>query len=215
MTEAEWLTTTDPKPMRLWLWCNGSVRKLRLFECASCRVVWHELKDQRSREAVRIAELYADGMVSEQELDEASTSAGNVCFGLEDPICRSPYAAAAYNVALPEGWWGAAPAFNAPSMILLDALSENQAMRATQVTAIRDIFGNPFRPITLDPSWLTSTVLALANGIYSEKAFYRMPILADALQDAGCDNNDILNHCRQHGGHVRGCFVVDLLTGRA
>ena len=62
--------------------------------------------------------------------------------------------------------------------------------------------GNPFRPITLNPSWLTSTVLALANGIYEEKAFDRMPILADALQDAGCDNEDILNHCRQPGEHV-------------
>jgi hypothetical protein len=79
---------------------------------------------------------------------------------------------------------------------------------------IRDIFGNPFRPVTADPSWLTSTVAALARGIYADRAFDRLPILADALQDAGCDHADILDHCRGHGPHVRGCWVVDLLLGK-
>lgn len=79
---------------------------------------------------------------------------------------------------------------------------------------LRDIFGNPFRPATLDPAWLTSTVVALAEGIYQERAFDRMPILADAIQDAGCDNADILSHCRSESTHVRGCWVIDLLTGR-
>ena len=79
---------------------------------------------------------------------------------------------------------------------------------------IREVFGNPFRPITLKPSWLTSTVLALATGIYADKAFDRMPILADALQEAGCDNDDILDHCRHPGEHVRGCWVVDLLLNK-
>jgi hypothetical protein len=82
------------------------------------------------------------------------------------------------------------------------------------VPLVKEIFGNPFRPLTINPSWLTSTVLALATGIYDEKAFDRMPILADALQDAGCDNEQILNHCRQPGVHVRGCFVVDLLLNK-
>jgi hypothetical protein len=83
-----------------------------------------------------------------------------------------------------------------------------------QAMLLRDIFGNPFRPVTLNPAWLTSTVVQLAEGIYQERAFGRMPILADALQDAGCDSDDILNHCQQPGEHVRGCWVVDLLTGR-
>ncbi|MBA4192082.1 MAG: hypothetical protein C0467_29235 [Planctomycetaceae bacterium] len=79
----------------------------------------------------------------------------------------------------------------------------------------RDIFGNPFRLISVAPSWLTSTVVALAEGIYQEKAFDRMPILADALQDAGCDSADILNHCRDMNGvHVRGCWVVDAVLGK-
>ena len=79
---------------------------------------------------------------------------------------------------------------------------------------LRDIFGNPFRPVTAEPSWLTSTVVALAEGIYEGRAFDGMPILADSLQDAGCNNEDVLNHCRQPGTHVRGCWVVDLLLGK-
>ncbi len=76
--------------------------------------------------------------------------------------------------------------------------------------------GNPFRPVTVEPIWLTSTVVALAQGIYADRAFDRMPILADALQDAGCYNDDILIHCRDESlTHVRGCWVVDLLLGKS
>src|SRR6185369_15625565 len=87
--------------------------------------------------------------------------------------------------------------------------------RASQATLLKDIFGNPFRPVAVDPAWLTSTVVALAEGIYADRAFDRMPSLADALEDAGCDNADILNHCRQPGEHVRGCWVVDLVLGKS
>jgi hypothetical protein len=79
---------------------------------------------------------------------------------------------------------------------------------------MRCIFGNPFRPVVVDPCWLTFTVTALANGIYADKAFDRLPILADALQDAGCENIDVLNHCRLPGEHARGCWVVDTLLGK-
>ncbi|MBN9121907.1 MAG: hypothetical protein J0I06_22660 [Planctomycetes bacterium] len=73
----------------------------------------------------------------------------------------------------------------------------------------------PFRDVVADPAWLTSDVLALTRDIYEERAFDRMPILADALQDAGCDSADILDHCRAEGWeHVRGCWVIDLLLGR-
>ncbi len=94
-------------------------------------------------------------------------------------------------------------------------LSSNRS-EATEhylATLLRDIFGNPFRPVTLDPSWLTSTVTALAEGIYANRTFDRLPILADALMDAGCDNADILAHCRSEGPHVRGWWPVDLLLG--
>jgi hypothetical protein len=88
--------------------------------------------------------------------------------------------------------------------------------KAEQAALVRDIFGNPFRPVALDASWLTPTVVQLARGIYDERAFDRLPILADALQDAGCDNDDVLNHCRDpKGAHVRGCWVVDLVLSKS
>jgi hypothetical protein len=89
------------------------------------------------------------------------------------------------------------------------------AEHAVQVALIRDIFGNPFRPATLDPAWCSSTTTQLAAGIYDERAFDRLPILADALEEAGCADPDILAHCRGPGPHVRGCWVVDLLLGKS
>jgi hypothetical protein len=89
------------------------------------------------------------------------------------------------------------------------------AERAAQAALLRCIFGNPFRPVAVDPAWLTPTVVQLAQGIYDDRAFDRLPILADALQDAGCDNDDVLNHCRDDGPHARGCWVVDLVLGKS
>ncbi len=73
------------------------------------------------------------------------------------------------------------------------------------------LFSEPPRYITMYPNWRTSTVIALATSIHSEKAFDRIPILADALQDAGCDNEHILNHCREIREHDTNCWVVDLV----
>jgi len=82
------------------------------------------------------------------------------------------------------------------------------------VPFLRDIFGNPFRSVCLDAAWITRTVTQLAQAIYDERAFDRLPILADALEDAGCTNIDLLEHYRGGGEHVRGCWVVDLLLGK-
>jgi hypothetical protein len=89
--------------------------------------------------------------------------------------------------------------------------------RLPQVTLLRCIFGNPFRPARVDASWLRwndGTVPRIAQGIYEERAFDRLPVLHDALLDAGCDNEDILVHCRSEGTHVRGCWVIDLILGK-
>jgi hypothetical protein len=83
-----------------------------------------------------------------------------------------------------------------------------------QAQVLRDVFGNPFRPVALDPRWRTADVLGLARGIYEDRASDRLPLLADALMDAGCDSDEILNHCRSDGPHVRGCWVVDLVLGK-
>jgi hypothetical protein len=89
--------------------------------------------------------------------------------------------------------------------------------RREQADLLRDLCGNPFRPVSLDPAilkWKDSTIVRLAQGIYAERAFDRLPILADALEEAGCTNADILAHCRRPGAHVRGCWAVDLLLGK-
>jgi hypothetical protein len=83
-----------------------------------------------------------------------------------------------------------------------------------QVGLLRDIFGNPFRPVAFAPEWRSDTALTLARQMYEASNFSALPILADALQDAGRDNEDVLNHCRGAGVHVRGCCVMDLVLGR-
>ncbi len=81
---------------------------------------------------------------------------------------------------------------------------------------LRDIFGNPFRPVSFSPEWCTSDVVSIAQTMYDSRDFSPMPILADALQDAGCEREDILAHCRDaNGTHVRGCWVVDLVLGKS
>jgi hypothetical protein len=86
--------------------------------------------------------------------------------------------------------------------------------RAARAGILRDIFGNPFRPVAFSPEWRTDTAVSLAKQMYESREFSAMPILADALQDAGCDNDDMLDHCRGPGPHVRGCWVVDLVLGK-
>ena len=81
---------------------------------------------------------------------------------------------------------------------------------------LRDILGNPFRPVAFSPDWRTDTAVLLARQMYESREFGAMPILADALQDAGCDNPDILDHCRDTTlTHVRGCWVVDLVLNKS
>ena len=82
------------------------------------------------------------------------------------------------------------------------------------IESLRCIVGNPFHPIAFDPRWRTETAVALAAGIYDLRAFDRMPILADALEEAGCDHPDVLAHCRGPGPHARGCWVVDGMLGK-
>jgi hypothetical protein len=91
------------------------------------------------------------------------------------------------------------------------------AEQARQCDLVRDIFGNPFRPVSADPSWRTwndGCVAKIAQGIYDERRFTDLPVLADALLDAGCDDENVLAHCRSAGEHVRGCWVVDAVLGK-
>ena len=85
--------------------------------------------------------------------------------------------------------------------------------RAWQAAVLREVIGDPFRPPTFDPKWRTADVVGLARAVYEDRAFDRLPLLADALLDAGCDDDQVLAHCRSPGSHVRGCWVVDLTLG--
>ena len=96
---------------------------------------------------------------------------------------------------------------------LPEYLAPLKVERSNQADLLRDIFGNPFHPATFDPAWSTETVVALARQMYESRDFSAMPIMADALQDAGCGDEQVLSHCREPGVHVRGCFVVDSCLG--
>jgi hypothetical protein len=104
--------------------------------------------------------------------------------------------------------WGDKGDDPATRAVLMDA--ERQA----QCALLLDIFGNPFRPMTLDPAWQTPEVVTLAGHIYHDWAFAELPELAEALESAGCADQTVLAHCRESGPHVRGCWVVDLLLAR-
>ena len=106
--------------------------------------------------------------------------------------------------------------FPVPCSQAADFDHHNSPERPRQCDLLRCIFGPPhFRPEALDPAWMSSTVKRLAEAIYETRDFSRLPILADALEEAGCADAEILTHCRQQGPHVRGCWVVDLVLGRA
>src|SRR5262249_16866737 len=95
-----------------------------------------------------------------------------------------------------------------------DVRGQVRRLRAAQAGPLRGILGNPFRPVAVDPAWRTSTAVALAKHMYESRDFSPMPILADALHDAGCDSEDILTHCRGPGQHAGGCWVVDMVLGK-
>ncbi|HEY1191823.1 MAG TPA: hypothetical protein VGE74_29600 [Gemmata sp.] len=103
---------------------------------------------------------------------------------------------------------------NTPGQSLFEIDQAKDRIRLVLANVLRDIFANPFRPAAFSPEWRTDTAVALAQRMYESRDFGAMPILADALQDAGCENEDILTHCRGGEPHVRGCWVADLVLGK-
>ncbi|WP_238602965.1 hypothetical protein [Fimbriiglobus ruber] len=213
MTGEEWLACVDPSAVLEFLKGKTSDRKMRLLAVACCRQVWHLLTDIRNRTAVEMAEVYAEGGIT----DERLLTYHDKAYWLYESLRGDEQSAA---LASRDSAWcfvekSLAPgsAFFATNNCLLH-LAEIPRQSSVCLNLLQDVFRNPFRPITLNPFWQTSTVLSLAQGIYEDRAFDRMPILSDALQDTGCDNEDILTHCRGSGPHVRGCWVVDLVLGK-
>jgi hypothetical protein len=206
MTEAEWLACKDPQKMLEFLQGKASNRKLRLFTCAYCRAV-RESQHLLGPSTVAVAERYADGLASDQDL--ASQRRKNAFFAEE----RWPVAPSAYDGA----WQAVDWLTSALNLMKIDP----DALRHFPIPAddvvkrsvllLRDLFGNPFRPVTIDRTWMTPAVVQLARSLYEERRFEDMPILADALEEAGCQDAAVLEHCRGPGPHVRGCWVLDLL----
>ena len=224
MTEEEWLECPDPTTMFRNFGAKFSDRKLRLFCCACCRRVWDCARDERLGRALLCLERYTDQPTSNKDRLDASKLARAVReeyweqTGMEEvvSIAVELWSASAKTMGRRAGFCGrgAVEAVGWAQVSEYDAQTRTE--RAAQTILLRDIFGNPFRPVAVDPAWLTSDVVALARGIYADRAFDRMPILADALQDAGCNNDDVLNHCRDAAQvHVRECWVVDLLLGKS
>jgi hypothetical protein len=203
-------------------------RKLRLFYSACCRRVMPLVPDLQINSLIEVAERFADDLASEDELAAAKKSADTLL-----QHCRSArrevdtWVALALSSCLGEVW------VNGKQTTVQAALAVSEMKQAPlvdsnlpldplesqeQANLLRCIIGPlPFRPVATDPQWLTGndgTVVNLAQGIYEDRAFDRLPVLADALEGAGCANADILAHCRQPGEHVRGCWAVDLILGK-
>jgi hypothetical protein len=225
MTEQEWLACENPLPMLEFLRGKAGDRKLRLFAVACCRRIW-ALIEPNARLVVEAAEEATDKSAGEKEfLELGKRLPGFISdYGMRaarstgERIARLAANHTARNAKIAAGaaaWEAAEKVHDGPVKLLVKARNDAWAVeRRSQAGLLRDIFGNPFRPVTMNPAWRTSNSTALAQSIYDERAFDRMPILADALEDAGCDNQDVLQHCRGGGEHVRGCWVVDLVLGR-
>jgi hypothetical protein len=190
-----------------------SDRKIRLFSAACCRMIWDDMQDERLRAGVEIAEQFADELVSEDARCEAWLAVDAV---LQRDARRLPRITDLREFNMVYAVIGILSDPSKAGVEDVVRFTGGHIQSQRHVNSLRDIFGNPFRLVAFDPMWRTSTAVALAKQMYDSREFSAMPILADALQDAGCDHDDILNHCRDANGiHVRGCWVVDLVLGKA
>jgi hypothetical protein len=216
MKEAEWLACTEPDLMLNHLrgLFRVSERKLRLFACACCRQVWNRL-DLRSQNAVLTAERFADGLATRKELDQAQLGAAEVkCDRSEaNRAAFAAYRTTEVDVTLRFF------RITVRDTAQLASFDEDGSNRRSQADLLRDIVGKPepFRQVKFYKRWLSANdqaVQRLAQTIYEKSQFELLPVLADALEDAGCTDAAILEHLRGPGPHVRGCWVLDLILGK-
>jgi hypothetical protein len=224
MNEQQWLSSTSPQEMLDFLGTTGnfSNRKARLFAVACCR------------RAVAVAEWDADGLTSKEAVGVAARGVaarevvgagllGRLPLWIVAPA-RAAWAALTGGRESNRGSGQSLPiqlaAIAAATDLLAFVSAKPDEARQHHTVLLRDICGPlPFREVHVDPSllrWNDCTVVRLAQAIYDDQRWADMPILADALLDAGCDNEEILQHCREQGVvHTRGCWVLDLLLGKS
>jgi hypothetical protein len=191
-------------------------RKLRLIACGSCRLIWEGLVDPRLRRAVEVAEFVADGLGSVAMLDKVRAEAAAAVQALptRDHLYLGTAAGFVRHCLETDARIGASNSLTS-LLPLIGSFSEHSPDTLDiQCRLVRDLFGNPFHAVALLPEWRTSAVISLTQSMYVSRDFSSMPMLSDALQDAGCDIAEILDHCRSPGPHVRGCWVVDRLLGK-
>ena len=228
MTEAEWLTSTNLRQHLQFLRGRVSERKLRHLMSVYVRGILSVFSDPGSEEADEALELFPTGALSRSELDRVfSTSKSQILEmhgwpwrteGQRESLMEDVESAVMWALL----WYLPIDAVvygddrcwrliqdDDPSTVPYKA-------RCSAISVLREVVGNPFRRVIANPAWLTPDVVALAKDCYSHGDFTTMPILADALEDAGCDSEDILSHCRDRdpADHVRGCWVVDLVLGK-
>lgn len=208
MTETEWLTSTDPGAMLAFVRDRLSPRKLRLFAAESWRRMADRLPGQRPRQAIEALARMAEGVYTPAD-ERASMRLGLRCAGSEAAGLTDDRAHLATMLAEEIDYRDGLHAVRATA-----GLADGAAERAAQSHLLRDVFGNLFRPVRLGPQWRTAAVTDLACRIYDDRAFDRFPLLADALMEAGCADEQVIGHCRSDGPHVRGCWVVDLVLGK-
>jgi hypothetical protein len=251
MTETEWLACKDPRPMLEFLRGKASERKLRLFACACVRRVWHLLDDQSSREAVEAGERrpdgprkawralferahHAAGMLNIRahrerrapggKAAQARAAAASAAVGILQGSAVYNYASAGHLAAIGASYRAAEAAKFAARAAGAAGRPGAKTERIAQSKLVRDVFGNPFHPVTVDPAWLAwqgGTVRKLAGDADEGRRLpegtleaTRVAVLADALEDAGCADAELLGHLRGPEPHVRGCWAVDLLLGK-
>src|SRR5262249_26752047 len=235
MTEAEYLASADPGQLLGFLRGQPAGRKLRLWACACCRGVGHLLTDPRSRAAVEAAERYADGEAGDEQLRIAFAAADGALIDIGGPEWMDSYQPPSYYAAEAAALLaygdpisashGAAQA-HASDTAGSGGITSEVAWTAVFTAhwhLLREILGNPFRPPpAVDPAWRTPAVLQLAQAAYDDRVLPagmlnpdRLAVLADAAEEAGCTDAELLSHLRSPGPHVRGCWAVDAALGRS
>jgi hypothetical protein len=227
MAEFEWDRGTDVIPMLAAVRGRVSARKLQLFGCACCRcLVWDLLTDDRSRQAVVVAEQFADGLATREELEAASVAAGKAIAGVPQWTSAS-HATWAARVVAATDWSDEVMAVHAACSAFASgeppAVGRERMSRAAEL--LRDVVGSPplLQPAVVDPSalaWNGGVVRRLAQAAYDDRLpsglldNARLAVLADALEESGCNDAELLGHLRGPGPHVRGCHVLDALLDK-
>jgi hypothetical protein len=221
MTEQAWLACKDLDVMLRFLEGKVSERKLRLFVVACCRRVPRLMREDVCRRAVDLAERFADGAVSRTDLEEVRNVVAREAAQGRGWSAHRAVRIIASSCADPHF---TSSCVHAVALARRFAVVSKREENRLQISLLKDIVGNPFRAGLVDGSWFAwndATIPRLAQAAYDERHLPtgrldndRLAVLADALEEAGCTNSDILGHCRGPGPHVRGCFVVDALLAK-